>query len=70
MIEWIKFDPENPPTAEKDYFVSDGPHADIAMWMDNQWYVPDRSSIDGPNITHWAPINLPREETTDVNINE
>lgn len=69
-IPWVKYDPEIPPGLEegKTYFVSDGLHADIGWLMNSwdeeppTWCTPDRSDIYAPSITHYAPINLPREE--------
>lgn len=68
MIPWQKYDLENPPETGKNYFVSDGPNADVAFfekyWDDEppRWYPPDLSPIHESSITHYATINLPGEE--------
>jgi hypothetical protein len=63
VIEWKKFDPKNPPQVNKEYLVSDGKHVDVA-WIHDffdmiRWYPPDTSNIDFDDITHYALINLP-----------
>lgn len=68
MIAWIPWDPENPPEVDRSYLVSDGSDVDVAHFQyccDDEpprWYPPDMSPIDEPDITHWAPINLPGED--------
>ena len=68
MLEWKKYDPENPPEIDKAYLVTNGTNVDIgwlAKYFDNEpakWYVPDVSSLDDSSITHFAPINLPTED--------
>lgn len=71
MINWIKYDPENPPEIGKDYLVSDGPNVEKAYYQKfsdddpPRWYPPDLSSIDEPDVIYYCPINLPGEETTE-----
>ncbi|MNJ53292.1 hypothetical protein D3C77_486760 [compost metagenome] len=68
MIDWQKYDPENPPKCGKEYLVTDGRFVDVAsfseFWDDDPpvWCVPDRSPIHESSITHYAPINLPEGE--------
>lgn len=60
---WKKYDPNNPPTLNKEYFVTDGAKADVAGLHDYfdeiEWYPPERSNLDGTSITHYAEISLP-----------
>jgi len=69
MIEWINYDPINPPQDGVEYLVSDGDRVDVAYMYEFQgfeWHVPDNSHIDGSRaVTHYAHINLPREDTND-----
>jgi hypothetical protein len=66
MIDWKKYDPENPPEHGKIYLVTDGKNVDVAgfhkFYKDDvpEWYLLNVSAIDGVNdITHYAEINLP-----------
>ncbi|MGM1048383.1 MAG: hypothetical protein ACQEXX_19900 [Bacillota bacterium] len=67
MINWIKYDPQNPPSDGVEYFISDGIQVDVAYFYnfgELEWYLPDCSCICGSgSVTHYAPINLPGEGT-------
>lgn len=62
MINWIKY-PDNQPEPEKYYLISDGTNVDKGCFIWNEWCPNDNSPVDGPAVTHFATINLPREET-------
>lgn len=60
MIEWRKYDAANPPEPDKSYIVTDGGFVQVS----ELWGFSDRSvwlDVDF-KVTHYAPINLPREE--------
>lgn len=62
MIEWKKYDKENPPTFDKNYPATDGTYiiiADLQQFDDctNKWVRDNGVHWDG--ITHYAEINLP-----------
>ncbi|MNC67850.1 hypothetical protein D3C75_1183890 [compost metagenome] len=63
MINWIKYDPANPP-AQGVYLVSDGEYWTPAFYdkEDAEWW-PEISIIGDSDVTHYAHINLPGEET-------
>jgi hypothetical protein len=67
MINWMKYDPENPPRGMVECLVTDGHDVDIALLIEREtdvWSLPDCSPIDGSRaVTHYAHINLPGEET-------
>lgn len=63
MIEWRKYDPDNKPEPDRSYLVTNGGlvevselwgFSDISIWMD--------ITFEAKEITHYAVINLPREE--------
>ncbi|AGN33776.1 hypothetical protein PANG_00057 [Paenibacillus phage PG1] len=72
MINWTEYDQNNPPELNKVYLVcasdKDHPrvttakleevHQDRLLWWTPNGYIADR-------VTHYAPINLPRDETTE-----
>lgn len=61
MIEWVKWDPQNPPNLGS-YLVTDGKFVDVAdlhNFDELRWYPPDRSMIHETSISHYAEINLP-----------
>lgn len=71
MIEWIKYDPENPPEWDKPFIIysDESKYLTFAelIWVNgrNRWVEASNSSALIPeDITHYAPINLPGEETT------
>ncbi|MFI8714464.1 hypothetical protein [Brevibacillus brevis] len=70
MIQWIEYDPKNPPKVNEEYIVSDGRYVDVARICDYfdelRWYPPDRSQIEELFITHYAEINLPDVEPCEV----
>lgn len=67
MIPWIKYDPENPPQDGIEYLVTDGHRAGVAYLYNFEiinWFIPDALPIDkSEDVTHYAHINLPGEET-------
>lgn len=68
MIEWRKWDPENPPEPGKHYLIvkttSIAPQV-AAYYKDGDYGTRfwDRGGFAMNGVTHWAPINLPGEET-------
>lgn len=67
MIEWIKFDENNPPP-EGIYLVTDGKDVDVLgfcspygklEWEELEKIVPDTSVS---YVAYYAHINLPRED--------
>ena len=68
MINWIKYDPENPPEENKLYLTFDdegevnkGYYAPI---HDGRYFFSNgNGALIG--VTHYAVINLPGEETTE-----
>lgn len=72
LIAWQKYDPENPPEFDQPYIV----YSDESKYLTfgelvlvsgrNRWVEASNSSALVPeDITHYAPINLPGEETTE-----
>ncbi|MNC03210.1 hypothetical protein D3C75_506090 [compost metagenome] len=68
MIEWIKYDPENPPT-EGRYLAWNGLHLPEICIFDSdcegepaEWFDVMGGPFNPP-VTHYAHINLPGEET-------
>lgn len=71
MINWIRYDPENPPKGGR-YIISDGKRWDEGFFFSKEltgisqyWGVAPHSSIKHEAITHYGSINLPGEETTE-----
>lgn len=67
-IPWQKYDPENPPMEGTKYLVSDKNHTSFG-WFEKEedemcWCTDDLGSVHSSSVTHYAPINLPREEET------
>ena len=63
MIEWHEYDHENKPEADKSYLVTNGERVQVS----ELWGLPNNSlwidiMFDAEDITHYAVINLPREE--------
>ncbi|MNK69759.1 hypothetical protein D3C87_891550 [compost metagenome] len=68
MINWIKYDPENPPPGGR-YIVSDGKRWDEGFFFSKEltgishyWGLAPHSSIKHEAITNYATINLPTED--------
>lgn len=63
MIEWIKYDPANPPERGKEYLVTEGCLIE-AVEFDGYWNTSEGYAMaTGDKVTHYAHINLPGEET-------
>ncbi|KWX71602.1 hypothetical protein AMQ84_27150 [Paenibacillus riograndensis] len=63
MIHWIKYDLANPPK-DYTYIVTNGRHWEKAAWLKGQWWILNNAStVNVKDITHYAHINLPGEET-------
>ncbi len=74
MIEWRKYDPtDRSIESHVPHLVTNGTEIIRAFHANNlghgyAWYKCQRDTgydqlIDMPVVTHWAPINLPGEET-------
>ena len=68
MINWVLFDPENPPECDVPFIV----YSEESNYLTfgemvmiggrNRWVeASNRSAIVSEDITHYAPINLPGE---------
>jgi hypothetical protein len=68
MIEWIKYDPANPPEVGKEYLVTDKHDVDISGYVDpletGAYWEIEQIWSDSPvsYVSHYAHINLPGEE--------
>lgn len=67
MINWIKYDPENPPAKYTPFIVFSGQHAYISFGQleADRWVEMYEREQPIWDVTHYAPINLPGEETTE-----
>lgn len=65
MINWIKYDPENPPKESGHYIVLEDGDCIWTADYNNQTKVwrDDYNFIELHEVTHYAHINLPREDT-------
>lgn len=70
MINWIPYDPHSRSIeSHRPHLVTDGKQAVIAVHakrLDGDgygWHRQGGYSVNG--VTHWSPINLPGEETTE-----
>lgn len=68
MIDWQKYDPENPPAGGR-YIVSDGKswcegyYFSKEITMSGQYWGLSRTASNDPiEVVYYAPINLPGEE--------
>jgi hypothetical protein len=62
MIQWIKYDPENPLNIGDDYLISDGKNIAMASWYQNKFCIYMDFDMSHSEVTHYAHINLPGEE--------
>ncbi|WP_438498035.1 hypothetical protein [Paenibacillus sp. IHBB 3054] len=66
MINWIKYDPANPPSAEiggAEYLISSGHSVEVGIWLDDEWFSNGDMGMGHSEVTHYAHINLPGEDT-------
>lgn len=67
MIPWQKYDPDNPPSTNGYYIVwSDQTDEPYAAYLDGfgRWIASGYDCAEVFCVTHFAPINLPREDET------
>lgn len=66
MINWIKYDPANPPEESKSLLVIDEHKAFwIAQFYGRQWNHDIDIAEPIVGVTHYAHINLPGEDKAD-----
>ena len=69
MINWIKYDPANPPTPPESgeiYMVIDDCKIPWTGYFEGGFWLNDWDGNSITCVTHYAHINLPGEEDTDV----
>lgn len=64
MINWIKYDPENPPETGR-YLISDETDVEVGMIFADQWYSDGDMGMGHSEVTHYAHINLPGDDKAD-----
>jgi hypothetical protein len=64
MINWIKYDPENPPI-RGDYVITDGVYVSLAAWLEGTFHEYVGIDLIDSIVTHYAHINLPGEDKAD-----
>lgn len=76
MIEWKKYDRDNPPKTARNYLASDGYSVGIGFLRERggigrpfyvEWTFPTESYLSDANvnqhiISHYSEINIPKEE--------
>ncbi|OKP91405.1 hypothetical protein [Paenibacillus sp. P32E] len=67
MINWIKYDPANPPEHRKMYLMCEGEDIGLGYLEDNEvfglsWWDAGETGL-WKDVTHYAHINLLGEET-------
>lgn len=64
MIEWKKYDPENPPKLYVNYLICTpnviiSARLDKNPYFDNLLWITDHASVNIDRVTHYAEINMP-----------
>ncbi|MNO29195.1 hypothetical protein D3C76_191030 [compost metagenome] len=62
MIPWQKYDPDNRPENATYFVLQDSKIPRVATYFARAWRIDTGQRIGG--VTHYAPINLPREDET------
>lgn len=63
MIQWIKYDPENPPAERIMWLVQHMGGITSAKYRNALWQAYNGNYL--MNVTHYAHINLPGEDKAD-----
>lgn len=62
MIEWRKWDPDNPPADDGELLIFTGNYV-CTGYIENGMLFEEYDGELIKDVTHWSPINLPGEET-------